>query len=342
MLGGSQADAEQTLDQQGHTLNQGQTDDLPAKSFILDTDVAIDDWVAILFLLQIPGVDVRAITVSGTGECHSRPGVENVMRLAGLTARPDVPVAGGRETPLRGSRRFPLLIRWMMDRMLFLRPPAVPRRPVPQTTLELLTSAARDSGQKARMIALGGLTNIAEALLAHPTLTEKLEGIWIMGGAIDVPGNIQEIAPTSPNAVAEWNIYVDPHAANLVFHSGVPVTLVPLDATNDVPVTEDFREHLRQDCSTRAAAFVDRALARIHLLGSGRPFYLWDPMTVAVALDESLGTYEQRHLQVIEEEGQQSGQVLAHPGGEAVRVCMRIDKVRFEQTVIDGLNGRVP
>lgn len=105
-------------------MNQGQTDDLPARAFILDTDVAIDDWVAILFLLQVPDVDVRAITVSGTGECHSRPGVENVTRLAGLTARPNVPVADGQETQLRGSHRFPLLVRWVMDRMLFLQPSA--------------------------------------------------------------------------------------------------------------------------------------------------------------------------------------------------------------------------
>jgi len=300
-----------------------------------------DSWLAVLFLLQRRDVDVRAITIAGTGESHRDPGVRNATRLAGLTRRPQVPIAGGRPTPLRGNHRFPLLMRWLMDRMLFLSPPTEPRQPSVQTAVDLLVSTIEDSAQEVTLIAVGGLTNTAEALQARPALLDRLEGICIMGGAVDVPGNIQEIVPKSPNQVAEWNIYTDPHAASVVLQSGAPVTLVPLDATNLIPVSDAFRERLQADQTAAAARFAYRVLYRLHRLSPSREFYLWDPMTVAVGIDQSLGVFEQRTLRVIEEEGPQSGQTLDSPDGTPVRVCKAINREQFEQTFLDGINGRL-
>jgi inosine-uridine nucleoside N-ribohydrolase len=311
------------------------------KPVILDTDMSPDSWLAVLFLLQRSDVDVKAITIAGTGESHRGPGVRNAARLAGLTRRPQVPIAGGRETPLRGNHRFPLLMRWVMDRMLFLSPGAELRRPSAQTAVDLLTSTIESSAQKVTLIAVGGLTNTAEVLQARPTLSNRLEGIYIMGGAVDVPGNIQEIVPKSANQVAEWNIYTDPHAASVVLQSGAPITLVPLDATNRISVSDTFRERLEADQTTAAAQFACSVLHRLHRLSPSRQFYLWDPMTVAVGIDQSLGIFEQRTLRVIEEEGPQSGQTLDSPDGTPVRVCKAIDRERFEQMFLDGINGRL-
>ncbi len=312
-----------------------------SKPVILDTDMSPDSWLAVLFLLQRGDVDVRAITIAGTGESHSGPGVRNATRLAGLTRRPQVPIAGGRPTPLRGSHRFPLLMRWLMDRMLFLSPPAEPRQPSAQTAVELLISTIEGSAQEVTLIAVGGLTNTAEVLQTRPELLDRLEGIYVMGGALDVPGNIQEIVPKSPNQVAEWNIYTDPHAASVVLQSGAPVTLVPLDATNLIPVSDAFRERLKVDQTTAAVQFAYRVLHRLHRLSPSRQFYLWDPMTVAVGIDQSLGIFELRTLRVIEEEGPQSGQTVDSSDGVPVRVCKAIDREGFEQSFLDGINGRL-
>ena len=70
-----------------------------AKPVVVDTDMAADDWMAILYLLQQSDVDVKAITVAGTGEAHCAPGVQNALDLAVLAGRPEIPVACGRETP---------------------------------------------------------------------------------------------------------------------------------------------------------------------------------------------------------------------------------------------------
>ena len=77
------------------------------RPLIVDTDMASEDWIAVLYLLKNPDFNVLAITIAGTGETHCEPGVRNAMKLAQLAGRPDVPVACGRETPLQGDHVFP-------------------------------------------------------------------------------------------------------------------------------------------------------------------------------------------------------------------------------------------
>ena len=89
-----------------------------AQPFIIDTDMAADDWMAILYLLQRPDVDVRAITVTGAGEAHCQPGVQNALGLTALAGRPQIPVACGRETPLKGDHAFPMDWRKNVDALL--------------------------------------------------------------------------------------------------------------------------------------------------------------------------------------------------------------------------------
>jgi inosine-uridine nucleoside N-ribohydrolase len=79
------------------------------------------------------------------------------------------------------------------------------------------------SPEKVTLVTLGPLTNVAQALEAEPSLVDYIEMIYVMGGAVSVPGNVGFIV--TDNAVAEWNIYVDPHAAAIVFESGAPITL---------------------------------------------------------------------------------------------------------------------
>jgi inosine-uridine nucleoside N-ribohydrolase len=328
-------------DSQSDRLAENRQERAPRKAVILDTDMSPDSWLAILFLLQRHDVDVQAITIVGTGECHTEPGVRNARRLAAVAGRPDLPIAGGRETPLGLNHRFPLIMRWVMDRMLFVSLPDTHHAATPGNAVELLTTSIERSLQAVTLITVGGLTNVAEAFRSRPSLVDKVDMICTMGGAVDVPGNIQEIVPKHPNEAAEWNLYVDPVAASMVVQSGAPLTLVPLDATNQVPVTAQFFARLEADRSTPAAETAYHLLRRLRGLAPNREFYLWDPMTVAVALDPSLGTFEQRTLQVIEEEGPLSGATLDSPDGAPVRVCKVIDNERFGQAFIDGINGRL-
>jgi pyrimidine-specific ribonucleoside hydrolase len=298
--------------------------------------------MAILYLLQRPDVTVEAITVAGTGESHCGPGMRNALDLAALAGSADIPVSCGREDPLRGHHTFPTSWRDMVDDLAGITIPSNPNPPSSQSAVELLTSVIQDSPQGVVLVTLGPLTNVAEALQNEPSLVDNLEMIYIMGGAVNLPGNLQVPGVETDNRVAEWNIYIDPHAAAVVIESGAPVTLVPLDATNHAPLTTDFYRRLGADRTTAEADFVYQVLSQMQDFINSGGYYFWDPLTAAVAVDGSLATCQSEALRVIEDEGPESGRTLAAPDGSAVEVCIEAHAVAFEEVFLDTLNGRLP
>ena len=313
----------------------------PARPVIIDTDMAADDWMAILYLLNRPDVRVEAITVTGTGEAHCEPGIKNAMDLAALAGQPDIPVSCGRATPLQGDHAFPAEWRARVDGLAGLTLPDNPAAPSPLSAVELLASGINSMPEKVTLIALGPLTNLAEALQSAPEIGENVEMVYIMGGAVDVPGNVGASHVGIDNPWADWNIYVDPRAAAVVFQSGVPVTLIPLDATNHVPVTTEFLDRLEDDHDTPEAGFAFDVLSQTEYRDFIRlgGYYLWDAIAAAILTDNSLADFETRKLTVIEEEGEQSGRTLAGEDGRPVRVAVDVDAERFEQLFLDTLSN---
>jgi inosine-uridine nucleoside N-ribohydrolase len=139
--------------------------------------------------------------------------------------------------------------------------------------------------------------------------------------------------------VAEWNVYIDPHAAAAVLRSGAPVTLVPLDATNHARVTLDFVHRLGERRSTPAADFAYRVLEGGRDTIAAGEYYFWDPLAAGIALDESLADIEELSLTVVEDEGPLCGQIRIDPAGNPVRVCTRADGPRFESLFLERLTG---
>ena len=309
---------------------------------VIDSDMASDDWMAMLYLFHRPEITIKAITISGTGEAHCEPGVRNALALLALAEYPGIPVACGRTTPLQGTHVFPDTWRQAVDSLMGLSLPEPADLPdASSNAVDVLTAAIQASPQKVSVLTLGPLTNIAEALQKTPSLARRLEMIYIMGGALDVPGNIASTGVGIDNEVAEWNIYIDPHAAGVVFRSGAPITLVPLDATNDAPVTPAFYERLRASHRMPEAGFVfDLYSANPWLYQSGTT-YFWDPVTAAILSDGSLAQYEQRSLCVVEEEGPTSGQIKIASGCPLVRAALSLDRERFESLFLDILNTQI-
>jgi inosine-uridine nucleoside N-ribohydrolase len=315
-----------------------QETDVPPIPFIIDTDMALDDWLAILYVTQSPQADLRAVSVTGTGEAHCNPGVSNALGLLELADLPDVPVACGRETPLMGHNSFPAWLRDWVDSMAELELPENSNLPYDGTAVELLISTILESPEPVTLLTLGPLTNVAEAIEAEPAIIDHIGMIYIMGGAVDVPGNIGFITPL--NTVAEANIYVDPHAAGIVFDSGAAITLVPLDATNHAPVTEDFVKRLEEDRTTPQAEFVFQALGQASDFIQSGGYFFWDPLAAGIAVDETLVMIEERNLIVVEEEGSSNGQTREDEDGALIRMAVSADGDRFETEFLNVLNGR--
>jgi len=309
----------------------------PKTPVVLDTDMSIDAIMAILYILQKPELSVKAITVAGDGEVHCSSGVNHALGLVAIANAGAIPVACGRETPLAGDHQFPSEFRNVADSSLRINWPEVGEGSK-LSAVELLKTTIHNTSQPVVLVTDGPLTNVAEALQADPQLAKNIKMIYIMGGAIDVPGNLYGVSDASINSTAEANIYIDPHAANLVLNSGAPITLVPLDVTNQVPLDTVFFKALSEHKNTSAAKAVYNML---DYTGSYQQMgtYLWDPLTYAIASDESLATFAARKITVIEDEGPEIGRTKTSETGKEVRVALTTDADRFLDTYLSTLNG---
>jgi inosine-uridine nucleoside N-ribohydrolase len=307
---------------------------------IIDTDVAFDDWMAIGYLLHSSRVDVCALTAAATGEAHAGPGVQTLLQLLALSDHPAIPVAAGRRKPLTGNQAFPLVLRLVMDFRLGLRLPKARQKPSKETALQVLIQQLHASIAPTTIVALGPLTNLAELLLAEPALHKKIADIFIMGGALNVAGNIREVNAHIDNPYAEWNIFVDPYAFDVLLRSGVPITMVPLDVTNQHQLTPAFIERLGQYQDTPTARFIYRALRRLAGLIGSRPYYFWDPLTAVVAAAPEIATFRNQRIHVVREAGTNYGRTVADEQGFPVRVCIAVDAAAFEEAFISTINRR--
>jgi inosine-uridine nucleoside N-ribohydrolase len=302
---------------------------------VIDSDMTSDDWMATLFILKDPTFSVEAITVTGTGFAYCDAGVASALGLLALAEYGDVPVSCGSEAPLTGNNAPPAEWRTTMETVEGLGLPEG-GQPVEQDAVELFTSTIQDSEEPVTVLALGPLTNIGAAVEATPELVENIEMIYVMGGAVDVDGSFV----TEENTVAEWNIFCDPHSARLTFESGAPITLVPLDATNDVPVTPEFVSRLEAEKSTPEAEFVAGLLANNAESIESGGYYFWDPLAAVVMSDPTLVTLTPRDVTVIDIPGApEDGRTKPVANGPEILVATSPDGAALEDSLIAGWNS---
>jgi inosine-uridine nucleoside N-ribohydrolase len=204
---------------------------------IVDDDGSPDGMVALLYFLNNPLFDVRAVTISN-GEAHPDLFAGHIMKLLARMGREDIPIGIGRATPLEGDNAFPDPWRQASDNFWEIPLPQASVTLEPVSASELIVETIHNSPQPVRLFISGTHTNLAEALRLDPGITENIRDVYIMGGSVYVPGNIKSDWPSIDNNVAEWNIWVDPVAAREVLASGLSLHLVPLDATRQVLWTE--------------------------------------------------------------------------------------------------------
>lgn len=302
---------------------------------LIDTDVAPDDIVAISFLLSSPRVEIRAITVSGTGEAHCEGGVEVVLRLLERLDAPIIDVACGRETPIAGDRAFPDDWRANADDGSGLALPATSRQAFAGTAVQLIAETA-DRVDGLRILTLGPMTNLADALSSDPHLAQRLESVYAMGGALYVPGNVRFGGPPD-NGVAEWNVYVDPTAAQAVIDSGLTIRLIGLDGTDQVPITQEFAKRIQQD-ATGPGALVLAELFAGHPFMTDGTYFLWDPLAAAMAAGYPLGSFSAARVAIEEAEGPEVGFTRPVEGTPNIEYLSSADRAAAEDTLLATLN----
>lgn len=221
---------------------------------LIDADTGIDDSIALLYALK--NLQIRVIGVTtGCGNTSARQAAENTLRIIAL-ANPgyEVPVVIGAQAPLACAWGGPAVHVHGENGIGGVELPPSPQKPLPVEAEEFLLRAA---GQEERLtlVTLGRLTNLARALTKYPQLAGKLR-VVAMGGTLAAPGNL------SP--VAEANIAGDPEAAELVFGSGVPLTLVGLDVTRKTRLSPALIAENRAGCTPENRAVWEYIEAALH------------------------------------------------------------------------------
>ena len=309
----------------------------PTAPVIIDTDCGHDDLTAIAFLLARSDVRIEAVTIAN-GLAHVRAGAANVARLLALGGRGDVPVFIGREAPLRGQAAFPDPWRKKSDTLLSgLKVPAAGRAPEKQSAAGYLAGRLRDHGRPVRVLALGPLTNFGKALEREPEMLRGIEMV-IMGGAIRVPGNLGDGGTfKTSNTTAEWNIFVDPLAAKRVFDSGARIHLIPLDATNHVPIDADFLRELQSKARTPLGEFVVAIMERDRKLIDQGTYYAWDAVAGVAQVDQAAVRTSPMAIEVKQdppEEGRTAEVSAAPPNAQ---VALGANATIFRQIFISAL-----
>lgn len=247
----------------------------------LDCDTGIDDALALAHLLSRPSVELVSVSTVSGNTTAERAAI-NTLDLLALAGREDVPVAVGAGRPLVGEYRGGAP---HVHGRNGIGDVALPRAQVteaPCSGPEQIVQAARAHTGELTLIALGPLTNLAQALELDPELPSRVKQVTIMGGAVWVAGNISEHA--------EANIANDPEAAQAVFEAGWPITLVPLDVTLQHSLSIDEQRALADRGTgfhTALAAMLDTYLDFYQRFYGERRAALHDPLASMIAVGDS-------------------------------------------------------
>jgi pyrimidine-specific ribonucleoside hydrolase len=298
---------------------------------IIDTDCGTDDLMAIAYLLAAKEVDLRSITVVN-GLAHVEQGARNVLNLLELAGKRNIPVYIGDDHPLAGSAAFPDEWRRLSDGLPGVQLPQSVREPQREAAADYLAKQLRlpPGGPGLRILALGPLTNLARAIETGSGRLRGIRSIVIMGGAINVPGNLGDggVFKTS-NKAAEWNMYIDPLAARRVFACGAPIEIIPLDATNHVPINSTFVRDFSKKAATPLSRFVSQLFAGEQDLIDQRIYYAWDSLAAVILAHPGIASFKDLGIDVAITPPF-DGQTRAHASKPAnARVALDADAAAF-------------
>jgi len=276
---------------------------MPSHRIIIDTDPGVDDAFTFLLALASPEIKLEALTTT-QGNVTLEKATHNALSILELGRASHIPVAAGSMYPLVQPLRASAYVHGESG-IGNSRLPAPQAKPVPQHAVDFLIEKGLAEPNELSIFPIGPLTNIAMAIRKEPRFAKAVKELVIMGGAIQESGNM------TPQA--EFNIFVDPHAAHIVFHAGIPITLIPLDVTHKCLLK---REHVDRILKIHSpiSRFI-RDTMEVYLSASYEKGFegsaLHDPLTLATLIAPELLTLKEYYVDVDISGGVSMGKTFA-------------------------------
>lgn len=261
------------------------------KHVIIDTDPGIDDALAILLALASPEIILDGITCIH-GNASTKQTTRNALAILELAQAGHVPVYKGCELPLVKEALLSPETHGNSG-LGYAELPEPLIQPQAGHGSDYLIEQIMSRPGEVTLVAIGPLTNLAIAIRKEPRIVQNVKEVFIMGGAVQHPGNT--------TALAEYNTFVDPHAAHIVFHSGMPMILTPLDVTYQCIFTpEDLKRLQRLDSPiTKFITDSTRFYMEFHdEYQSIEGCVINDPMTLALTYMPEICDYQELVMDV--------------------------------------------
>lgn len=261
------------------------------KRILLDSDPGIDDSLAILLALASPEISIEGISVVH-GNCSAEQGTVNALSVLELAQMSHIPVYKGCDLPL--VQPSLLAPETHGDQGIgYAKLPEPQTKPQAQKGSDFVIERIMSSPGEITLVCIGPLTNVALAIRQEPRIVNTVKEVFVMGGAIRHEGN--------ETPVAEFNAYVDPHATHIVFHSGMPITLVPLDVTYQCILTMDDVSRLLKIDSPISKFIADAARFYMEFHDEYQEIegcVINDPLALALTFMPELCNYQELYVDV--------------------------------------------
>ncbi len=276
---------------------------MPSKRIIIDTDPGVDDALTFLLALASPEIQLEALTTT-QGNVTIEKTTRNALAVLELCGASHIPVAAGSMLPLVQPLRASADIHGASG-IGEAKLPEPQSKTIPQHAVDYLIERVLAEPNELSIFPIGPLTNIAMAIRKEPKFAKAVKELVIMGGSIQENGNMTPLA--------EFNIFVDPHAAHIVFHSGIPITLIPLDVTHQCLLK---REHVNRllEIDSPITKFIRDAVEFYIKFSVDRGFAgsaLHDPLTLATIIAPELLTLKEYYVDVDHSGGVSMGKTFA-------------------------------
>jgi len=310
----------QTLDGNIKRIDLSDYSKTKKRKVYYDHDGNNDDIISLQFVLSMEQIELLGVSVT-PADCLLEDGIESTLRMLSLYGKTNVPVAKG---CIYGPNPFPYDWRIngkIMNGMpLMINQKTNPSQVVKEPAEDLIIKILKDAKEPITVLLTGPCTNLAAALDKAPEIAKNIEEVVLMGGAVNVHGNVGQY---NHDGSGEWNIYYHPKAAQRVLTSGLKVTMFSLDSTNNVPVSMDFLKKLADQREYPASYLASQLWAPTvkNIPSAEYTYFMWDVLAVAYLGCEQLCTFKEVEIDV-EVSGPSEGRTVNKPGnGKKIRIA---------------------